>query len=139
MPDKRKIQQQVNKARDNLERTRLPALNKLKQEKRAELSQANDPMEKKAIKSELDYIDARIKAAKAGVVVREDEVEEDAPAGQGAVTTTSVGNAASPGGSANYAPHMGTMSRKGYKKPPKKHKKKNSGTREFVEFYLDEK
>jgi precorrin-3B methylase len=49
-------------------------------------------------------------------------VDEEA---QGTVTTTSVGDAAVVGGQANYAPHMGTMSRHGgFQKAPKSHKKK---------------
>jgi hypothetical protein len=62
-----------------------------------------------------------------------EEVAEDA---QGAITTTSVGNTATAGGQANYAPSMGVVSRVGFM-PPKKFKKKKGkkAYKEYLESY----
>lgn len=80
----------------------------------------------------------RIQSRKERELERTDDVEEEA---QAAITTTSVGDASSQGGSANYAPHMGTFSRRKYTKPPKKHKKKEkkkAWNEQFVNEYFDD-
>jgi hypothetical protein len=61
------------------------------------------------------------------------EVEEEA---QAAITTGSVGNAASAGGEANFAPSMGTLSRVGFTKPVKRKKKKKI-YKEYIETFFD--
>ena len=82
---------------------------------------------------------ARLKQRKARDLERvEEEVETEEA--QAAITTTSVGNAASAGGQANYAPHMGTFTRRGFKKAPSKHKKKErKKARTWQEHYFEEK
>lgn len=64
-----------------------------------------------------------------------DEVTEDA---QAAITTGTVGDAATAGGEANYAPSMGVVSRVGYMAPKKqKSKKKKKTYKEYIEYYTE--
>lgn len=65
------IKKDVQKAKAGLERTKVPMLVKMKADKQAAKAATKDAAEKKAIDAEIKYIDARLKAAKAGVIVKE--------------------------------------------------------------------
>jgi len=66
------IRKNVAKAKEGLERTKIPALNKSLKSKKDQLSAEKDPSMKNAIRAEIKYIQEKIKAARAGVPISED-------------------------------------------------------------------
>ncbi len=112
MANKGKLATDVYKKRAMLTKVKVPKLKKDLIDLKTKMAQQQDPDEKKSIKAQIDVKNAEIKAAAAGVQIKDSFIakvkdmitNEEA---QATITTTSVGNAASQGGSANFAPKMG--------------------------------
>ena len=72
MADPAAIKKNVAKAKADLEKTKIPALNKKLKAKKDQLSAEKDPSMKSAVRAEIKYIQEQIKAARAGVPLNED-------------------------------------------------------------------
>ena len=130
-----KFQTAYNQANKSVQRVMVPEIeDEIKELKDSKRSLTNNDM-KKAVDAKIKALEIKKKSIRAGDPVKEANFDEESAA---AITTTSVGDAAVVGGQANFAPHMGMVSRRGDIKPPKKCKRKKKKTqKEFVEHYFE--
>jgi len=131
-----KFQPAYNQAKIKSQREMVPAIKDQIDELKIQIRGITDNDMKKGLQAKLKALEIKMKSYRQGDPVKESKFDEESAA---AITTTSVGDAAVAGGQANFAPHLGMVSRGGDIKPPKKCKRKKKKTqKEFVEHYFED-